>query len=336
MAAVRPLVVKAGRVRMLPASDSLDWSWLSGIPAPLALWAGINPAEKANTAHAHAIDDVTGLQAALGLLAPMASPTFSGIVGTTGTAFLIKTGAEVIQGRMQHNGTNLYVASDVGDLYLRPAGYGTAANQLWLQAGAATTEPGIIGSGNIHVAKGNAFISVGAAADHVGGGIANFNSVGNQPQLGVFAGNGSGNAGMIYLRPDGRGSAVGQSTFSTTAASIGTDLAVTGIIHSTGDMRVTGADVGFRSMPTTGRQVKFGSNNSSNSGIYNMTDSTWMLRWNASNVADLYGTQFRLVSSGSEFYRARANSASMDRQPRIFIRSSDPGAAAAPGDLWGW
>lgn len=41
-----------------------------------------------------------------------------------------------------------------------------------------------------------------------------------------------------------------------------------------------------------------------------------------------------LLRSGSEFYRAAANSATATRQPRIFVGGSDPGAAAADGDIW--
>lgn len=78
MAAVRPLVVKAGRVRMLPASDSLDWAWLSNIPAQLALWAITSPATKADTFHGHAVSDVTGLQAALDAKAAAATSVTAG------------------------------------------------------------------------------------------------------------------------------------------------------------------------------------------------------------------------------------------------------------------
>lgn len=41
-----------------------------------------------------------------------------------------------------------------------------------------------------------------------------------------------------------------------------------------------------------------------------------------------------LQQAGANFYRARANSNSADPQPRIFVRSSDPDAQAADGDLW--
>lgn len=41
-----------------------------------------------------------------------------------------------------------------------------------------------------------------------------------------------------------------------------------------------------------------------------------------------------LLRSGSEFNRAAANSGTLTRQPRIFVGGSDPGAAAADGDLW--
>jgi hypothetical protein len=34
--------------------------------------------------------------------------------------------------------------------------------------------------------------------------------------------------------------------------------------------------------------------------------------------------------------RNRANSTTSDRQPRVFVQSADPGAAAATGDLWIW
>lgn len=43
-----------------------------------------------------------------------------------------------------------------------------------------------------------------------------------------------------------------------------------------------------------------------------------------------------LAAAGTEFFRAAANSATTTRQPRVFIQSTDPDAAAADGDLWGW
>lgn len=264
-----------------------------------------------------------------------------------GEGFRINNSAgDTIHGRMQHSGTNLYVSSDVGDLFLRPAGYSTAANQLWLQSAAGTTEPAIIGSGNIHVGKGNAFVSVGGAADHVGGGVANFDSPGNPPKLGVFAGNGSSNAGTIYFRPDGRTSTVGQTTLSTTTANIGTPVSVAGAVMGTADFEVSGADVGFRAAPTTGRHVKFASNNSNNSGIYNASNATWMLRWNTNMQAYLQATVVELgdasgvgiiLHPNGDMYRSNANSrTTRTRVPRIFVQSADPGAAAADGDLWIW
>lgn len=41
-----------------------------------------------------------------------------------------------------------------------------------------------------------------------------------------------------------------------------------------------------------------------------------------------------LPVAASEFYRAAANSTTTNRQPRIWVGGSDPGAAAADGDLW--
>lgn len=43
-----------------------------------------------------------------------------------------------------------------------------------------------------------------------------------------------------------------------------------------------------------------------------------------------------MLTSGSEFYRAAANSGTLTRQPRTFVQSTDPGAAAADDDLWIW
>jgi hypothetical protein len=37
---------------------------------------------------------------------------------------------------------------------------------------------------------------------------------------------------------------------------------------------------------------------------------------------------------GSELYRAHANSPTQMRQPRIFVQPTDPGNAAAEGDIW--
>lgn len=41
-----------------------------------------------------------------------------------------------------------------------------------------------------------------------------------------------------------------------------------------------------------------------------------------------------LPSTGQNFFRADANSATLTRQPRVFVQAGDPGAAAADGDLW--
>jgi hypothetical protein len=43
---------------------------------------------------------------------------------------------------------------------------------------------------------------------------------------------------------------------------------------------------------------------------------------------------FRIDAAGSYF--KNANSTTMTRQPRTFVQSADPGAAAADGDLWFW
>lgn len=44
----------------------------------------------------------------------------------------------------------------------------------------------------------------------------------------------------------------------------------------------------------------------------------------------------RLLAQASEFYRAAANSTTLTRQPRVFVQSGDPGAAAAENDIWAW
>lgn len=45
---------------------------------------------------------------------------------------------------------------------------------------------------------------------------------------------------------------------------------------------------------------------------------------------------FKMFKAGNEFSRANANSGTLTRQPRVFVQSGDPGAAAADGDLWIW
>lgn len=123
-------------------------------------------------------------------------------------------------------------------------------------------------------------------------------------------------------------------------------LDVSGSVRSTVDMEVSGSDVGFRSMPTTGRQVKFGSNNSNNSGIYSLTDASWMLRWNTNMQAYMQCTVMELGDTSGvgiilhpdgKMYRSNANSRTTRTSvPRVFVQSADPGAAAATGDLWIW
>lgn len=106
-------------------------------------------------------------------------------------------------------------------------------------------------------------------------------------------------------------------------------------------------DAGF----TSGRLDTFYDSRGAVSG-YQMFDRTnttrsWVLYANAA-VFYLYSGQLAanvvsvsesagslsLLLGGSEFMRAAANSATSTRQPRIFVGGSDPGAAAADGDLW--
>lgn len=55
----------------------------------------------------------------------------------------------------------------------------------------------------------------------------------------------------------------------------------------------------------------------------------------ASGVTRVYGL-VDFTTQGADFRRANANSTTLTRQPRIFVQSGDPGAAAADGDLWIW
>ena len=57
------------------------------------------------------------------------SKTFTSVVICTSSGFQITDGTNT-QARLYHNGTNMYVASDVGDVILRPAGYGSATGQV--------------------------------------------------------------------------------------------------------------------------------------------------------------------------------------------------------------
>lgn len=43
-----------------------------------------------------------------------------------------------------------------------------------------------------------------------------------------------------------------------------------------------------------------------------------------------------VITAGGERIRRTANDGDQIRDPRIFVQSNDPGAAAAPGDLWIW
>lgn len=53
--------------------------------------------------------------------------------------------------------------------------------------------------------------------------------------------------------------------------------------------------------------------------------------------ASLAGAAFTgNISTTGNFSRKNANSATLTPQPRIFVQASDPGAAAADGDIWMW
>lgn len=65
-----------------------------------------------------------------------------------------------------------------------------------------------------------------------------------------------------------------------------------------------------------------------------------VLRFVATNgilrLADTAGNQSIALDSIGQFWRRPANGGSVVLQPRVFVQSVDPGAAAADGDLWFW
>lgn len=62
--------------------------------------------------------------------------------------------------------------------------------------------------------------------------------------------------------------------------------------------------------------------------------------YNTGQLADGLGIDIttggivQLKAAGQEFQRAAANSTTLTRQPRHFVQATDPGAAAADGDVW--
>lgn len=67
-------------------------------------------------------------------------------------------------------------------------------------------------------------------------------------------------------------------------------------------------------------------------GIWTQNDSTF--RVGIGTSAGL--TQVAAFNSLGDFFRKNADSTSDTRQPRTFVQSTDPGAAAAENDLWAW
>jgi hypothetical protein len=95
------------------------------------------------------------------------------------------------------------------------------------------------------------------------------------------------------------------------------DTIIAGTVH---DSRML-----MKGMTSSFRDVQLNYSSAGNLGLYGV-DGAWVFRIDYAKNVFVYG----------DLYRGRATGSATDRQPRIFVQSSDPGSGAADGDLWFW
>lgn len=105
-----------------------------------------------------------------------------------------------------------------------------------------------------------------------------------------------------------------------------------GTISAEGTVRSTGA-----APPSSGDGVELAYNGTGYLTSYDRTAGVYKplnIRGSTTTIG-AGGTDMLKVDTSSWYFK-NANSTALTRQPRIFVQSTDPGAAAADGDIWIW
>jgi hypothetical protein len=133
-------------------------------------------------------------------------------------------------------------------------------------------------------------------------------------------------------------------TFTTNAVQRayfdGTGLLVCsyGLTVNGGTASFANAGIGFGSVVATGTDLSSHINlhGSANYG-FNVQTGTLGYHCGTAGKHSMYvnGVEWFRVDAAATYFK-NANSTTMTRQPRTFVQSADPGAAAADGDLWFW
>jgi len=212
---------------------------------------------------------------------------------------LTATGTITSGTSFQSSTSNVVLApGSAGGVILRPNGMGYSAGQAALDTSGSFSTFQLIATGGV-VAGGATFLILGPTA-----------------------------ASTVRLRPSGTGSTTGEVTVDPTIVSFSQALTVGSTITANTTFASSTANVVLA--PASTGSVIFRPNGAGSTSGQAFISSSGDLTVSGNVSAN--GAS--LTAAGHEFYRAAANSTTLTRQPRIWVGGSDPGAAAADGDIW--
>ncbi len=333
-----------------PSAHGHAWGDLSGVPAQATRWptwseVTSKPTTFAPAAHTHAIADVTNLQTELdtrpkqiATANDISTRVESGFYESSAPGGGYPAGASGwwnVLSVTHSNAANYYAlqfaaAFGASEFYFRHTG--GAGTKAWAKVwNASNFDPATkldLTGGSISGA-----LSFGSVTRQMLNLYATSYAIGVQSATMYFR-TGGGFAWYFGGAHDGAQNNPGSG--GTALATLGTDGLFTATNIATGRVNATGG-LDTIGAGTTGLQLRWNASGNNRNDYYNNfgTGSGGHAFFVRSVTGDTPVLALLMLPDGS-VQQKNANSTTMTRQPRVFVQSADPGAAAADGDLWIW